>query len=108
MILAIYLEPFKNQKFSQSREVTKSMFFLGCTILYFSGYHFLDHFTIFSQVILESSLKSGDFVKGLNIPFFLVPFEKVEATSLKVTSKFGVFRMKIFHDCMDKIFHGPL
>ena len=83
-------------------------FFLGCTILYFSGYHFLDHFTIFSQVILESSLKSGDFVKGLNIPFFLVPFEKAEATSLKVTSKLGVFRMKIFHDCMDEIFHGPL
>ena len=26
------------------------------------------------------------------MPFFLVPFEKVEATGLKVTSKLGVFQ----------------
>ena len=52
-----------------------SLFFLDCTILYFSGCHFFDHYTIFSKVFLVK-LKIWRFCLRIKYSIFSCPVWK--------------------------------
>ena len=63
-----------------------SLFFLDCTILYFSGCHFLDHFTIFSKVFLVK-LKIWRFCLRIKYSIFSGPIWKGWGQQLKSNLK---------------------